>query len=76
MNHQKVISNDHQESKSAKTFVYNMDDTSKIFKTSMAGTLEQSRIISLTAIYLKPLYVNYINHLNLMRIRSSFKEAK
>lgn len=31
MNHQKVISNDHQESKSAKTFVYNMDDTSKIF---------------------------------------------
>lgn len=46
------------------------------FKTSMAGTLEQSRIISLTAIYLKPLYVNYINHLNLMRIRSSFKEAK
>ena len=31
MNHQKVISNDHQEGKSAKTFVYNMDDPSKIF---------------------------------------------
>ena len=85
MNHQKVISYDHQEGKSVKTFVYNMDDTSKIFpidcsvnelQKSMAGTLEQSRIISLTAIYLKPLYVNYINHLNLMRIRSSFKEAK